>query len=88
MYRVLFCLQFECCGVQNHTDWLSVMNRYPDSCCTETTMYERCGEDALFRDGTIHDEGCLAKVIRQAKDIHYITISVTYLFVTLEVNNL
>jgi hypothetical protein len=44
-FTVIICLQYECCGVHNYTDWMGVYDvnvptSIPDSCCG----YPDCGE--------------------------------------------
>ncbi len=64
--------EYECCGVNNYTDWqgtdFSEEGNIPDSCCRKES--EGCGKD-YFNEGDtkdIYTEGCLQKLETEVYD--------------------
>ncbi|GFO05594.1 tetraspanin [Plakobranchus ocellatus] len=61
--------EFDCCGVQNFSDWKSVLpNKPPASCCKEDVTDDQCSGRSYTNTVPIYTEGCRASFEKYLKD--------------------
>ncbi|RUS87841.1 hypothetical protein EGW08_004374 [Elysia chlorotica] len=50
--------EFDCCGVQNYTNWMVVLPKPPISCCKDSATDNQCAQRSYNDTSAINKDGC------------------------------
>lgn len=91
IYIIIICFQFQCCGINNYTDWYKFLNstELPLSCCDTAGIFSNFSCEPATNGSRLFKIGCVNafgdEIKQHAVTIGGVAIGIAFIQVTQQI---